>query len=293
MMMEEEVDVLWSHLDATIYGIFDSYLQRDELMMESPATLSPPSPVLTALVAAAIVPPPYPDPTTYSTKFHHQSTSVGPPPPDQRTAALTNNISDFIPLHHRSSTAPSTAVACTASSSANEHKFDSPHHNLPDVTAERDQKQKEKCTVLQFDLAATAVASTTTAPMGLHTSANMSWYSQRQIPTAFSMMKIIAPLVASHDSDEHFFFFCSAGKESQHVCDEHFEKATTPYFVEGDNDEWEIGLAALIEPVYLMKDAGPLHEVCQSEQNEFPGPFTLSSYNGASHVKELFGPDNN
>ncbi|KAL8471333.1 hypothetical protein ACS0TY_028841 [Phlomoides rotata] len=43
---DEEFDFLWFQLVAVVDGIFDSYRQQDELTLESPTTLTPPSPGL-------------------------------------------------------------------------------------------------------------------------------------------------------------------------------------------------------------------------------------------------------
>ncbi|KAL6536923.1 hypothetical protein OROHE_012507 [Orobanche hederae] len=53
-MTKEEFNFSWPQLDAAVYGIFDSYSQRDALDMFVPL----PNPVLIVLVATAIVPPP-------------------------------------------------------------------------------------------------------------------------------------------------------------------------------------------------------------------------------------------
>ncbi|KAL6536104.1 hypothetical protein OROHE_012948 [Orobanche hederae] len=56
-MTEEEFDFFWFQLDATVYGIFDSYRKQNKI----PATLPAQSPILAALIAASTVLPPYPD----------------------------------------------------------------------------------------------------------------------------------------------------------------------------------------------------------------------------------------
>ncbi|KAL6533216.1 hypothetical protein OROMI_027328 [Orobanche minor] len=93
-MAEEKFDFFWPQLDAAVYGIFDSYSQRDTLDIF--VLLPPRNPVLAALVVASTVPPNL-DPVTPSS-----------PPVSTITSPSLHQIHPL--LHSRKSTPPQTTT---------------------------------------------------------------------------------------------------------------------------------------------------------------------------------------